>query len=48
MTLLAFTIFAGTFAASAYAIIVTVASRVDRILSALHGDHQPLIMENAL
>lgn len=38
--------FAGSIAA--YAIIVTVAPRVDRILSALRGEHQPLIMENAL
>lgn len=48
MTLLSYAIFAGTFAASAFAIIVTVAPRVDRIRSALRGQPQPLIVENAL
>ncbi|ONF97564.1 hypothetical protein SPHI_01940 [Sphingomonas jeddahensis] len=41
MTVLSFAVFAGTFAASAYAIVATVAPRFDRVIGALRGQPQP-------
>lgn len=47
LTALSFATFAGTLAASLYAIAATVAPRFDRIVGALRGQPNPSFMEIA-